>query len=237
MITHGLKRALSITALVIAAALTGCGSSTAVAGHNTVDRTSVCAQVSDCHVVATVDVDGDHRTDQVGWRQLGQDAVQIRVRTAGGALLLHRVDVQLWFGGGAWGGAARVDGMPGAELLVGSEQGAHTPMYTMLTYRDEALVIESSPSPLSRRWQVDAAYGDYMGWSRTLVDGHAAMTQTIVYRNDDGKSFTGDSVRYVWKVDRWHRTTRASVSFPTEKGAAAMAGFHVKGLDTFPGLR
>src|SRR4051794_34481359 len=106
MTMHGLKRTLSIAALVIAVALTGCGTPTAVAGHDTTARASVCKQVSECHVVASVDVDGDHRPDQVGWRQLSKDAVQIRVRTASGALLVRRVDVQLWFGGGAWGGAA-----------------------------------------------------------------------------------------------------------------------------------
>src|SRR6478735_2853820 len=109
-------------------------------------------------------------------------------------------------------------------------------MYTMLTYRKGALVVEASPSPLSRLWQVDAAYGDYMGWSRHRADGHPAMTQTIVYRAEDGKSFAGDSVRYVWKVDHWQRTTRVAVSYPSEKGASDMAGFHVKGLDAFPGL-
>jgi hypothetical protein len=237
MTMHGLRRSLSIATLVIAAALAGCGTTTAVAGRDTVAQTSVCAGVSACHVVASVDVDGDSRPDQVGWHQLSQDVVQIRVRTATGALLVHRVDVHLWWGGGAWGGAAPVDGPAGAELLVGSMQGAHTPMYTMLTYRDGALVTEASPSPLSQRWQIDAAYGDYMGWSRHIVDGHAAMTQSIVFRSAGGKSFAGQSVTYVWDVDHWQRTARASISFPSETAASAIAGFHVKGLDAFPGLR
>jgi hypothetical protein len=245
MTMHGLRRTLSIAALVIAAALTGCGTTTAVAGHGTTTTVAghdavaghaVCVGVSDCHVVASVDVDGDSRPDQVGWRQLSQDQVQIRVRTATGDLLVRRVDVHLWWGGGAWGGAARVDGPAGAELLVGSTQGAHTPMYTMLTYRNGALVAEASPSPLSQRWQIDAAYGDYMGWSRHIVGGHATMSQSIVFRAEGGESFAGRRVTYVWDVDHWQRTARASISFPTEKAASAIAGFHVKGLDAFPGL-
>jgi len=236
MSMHGLRRTLSIATLVIAAALTGCGTTTAVAGHDTVARASACANVSHCHVVASVDVDGDGRPDQVGWRQLSQDAVQIRVGTATGKLLVHRVDVHLWWGGGAWGGAARIDGPAGAELLVGSMQGAHTPMYTMLTYRHGALVVEASPSPLSQRWQIDAAWGDYMGWARHIAGGHATMTQSIVFRAEDGDSFTGNRVTYVWDVDHWQRTARAAISFPSEKSASAMAGFHVKGLDAFPGL-
>ena len=150
---------------------------------------------------------------------------------------MHRVDVHLWWGGGAWGGAARVDGPAGAELLVGSMQGAHTPMYTMLTYRDGALVVEASPSPLSQRWQVDAAYGDYMGWSRHIVDGHATMTQSIVYRADDGESFAGQQrdVRLERRPLAAYDASRRSPS-PRRRRASAMAGFHVKGLDAFPGL-
>ncbi len=237
MTMHGLHRTLSIAVLVIAAALTGCGTTTAVAGHDAVAHVSVCAGVSRCHVVASADVDGDSRPDQVGWRQLSQDQVQIRVRTATGRLLVHRVDVHLWWGGGAWGGAAPIDGPTGAELLVGSMQGAHTPMYTMLTYRAGALVTEASPSPLSQRWQVDAAYGDYMGWSRHVVDGHATITQRIVVRAEGGASFAGNSTTYVWNVNHWQRTTRTAISFPSEKAASSIAGFHVKGLDAFPGLR
>lgn len=234
---QGLRRTLSIAALVIAAALTGCGNTSAVAGRGTGPaQVSACAGVAACHVVASVDVDGDGRPDQVGWRQISQDLVQIRVRTATGKMLVHGVNVHLWWGGGAWGGAARIDGPAGAELLIGSMQGAHTPMYTMLTYRSGALVVEASPSPLSQRWQVDAAWGDYMGWARHIVAGHAAMTQSIVFRAEHGQSFSGTSVRYVWSIDHWQRTTKSSISYPTVKAASAMAGFHVAGLDAFPGL-
>jgi hypothetical protein len=237
MTAQGLRRTLTTAGIVIMTALTGCGTTSALAGRDTPARSSVCADVSNCRVVSSVDVDGDGRPDQVAWRQLSQDAVQIRVRTATGKLLVHRVDVHLWWGGGAWGGAARVDGPAGAELFIGSIQGAHTPMYTMLTYRAGALVVEASPGPLSQHWQIDAAWADYMGWWRHVVNGHAAMTQRIVLRVDGGHSFAGHSVTYVWNVDHWVRTTRAPIHFPTAKAASAIGGFQVKGLDAFPGLR
>jgi len=239
---NGLRRTLSIAALVLAASITGCGTTTALAGHGAAtaggpgQRASVCANLASCHLVARIDVDGDGRPDQVGWRRLSKDAVQIRVQTASGVLVGRRVDVHLWWGGGAWGGAAPVDGKRGAELLVGSEQGAHTPMYSMLTYRDGRLVVEASPSPLSRLWQVDAAYGDYMGWHRHFVDGRAVMTQSIVYRKVDGRSFAGTRVTYRWNADHWVRSGRSAISFPSEKAASSIGGFHVKGLGAFPGL-
>ncbi len=232
----GLLKLLTTLTLAISTALSGTASTASFASRDTVARPSVCADVTDCHVVTSVDVNGDQRLDQVGWRQLSQDYVQIRVRLASGTLLVHRVDVHLWWGGGAWGGAARVDGVPGAELVVGSMQGAHTPMYTMLTYRAGSLIVEQSPSPLSTRWQIDAAWVDYMGWQRHVVDEHAAMTQRIVVRVDGGESFRGHRVTYVWNAGHWVRTTKVAISFPTARAASAIAGFHVTGLKAFPGI-
>ncbi len=203
--------------------------------HGATDRPA-CAGVSDCRIVASVDVDGDARADQVGWRQLSDRSIQIRVHTARAAIVTATVDVQLWWGGGAWGGASSVDGIPGAELLVGSAQGAHTPMYTMLTYRPDGLRVERSPSPLSPLWLVDAAYGDYIGWRRHhLPDGHVAMTQRIAFRTEGTNRFKGRDVTYVWSVDHWVRTTTAPTSYSTVRSASGVGGFHVAGLEAFPG--
>lgn len=198
---------------------------------------SVCRAVPRCHVVAVVDMDGDARADQVGWRQLTEQSVQIRVARAAGTMLTRTVDVSMWWGGGAWGGAARVDHRAGAELLVGSMQGAHTPMYTMLTYRPGGLVVERSPSPLSHRWQVDAAFGDYMGWWRhTGIAGRTTVTQKIAVRSGSGSSFSGRNVTYVWSTNRWERTATRATTYPTAKAASVIAGFHVPGLGRFPGV-
>lgn len=196
-----------------------------------------CTAVARCHIVAVVDVDGDAHADQVGWRQLSKQSVQIRVARATGPVLTRALDVRLWWGGGAWGGAARVDNRAGVELLVGSMQGAHTPMYTMLTYRPGGLVVEHSPSPLSRRWQVDAAYGDYLGWWRhTGTDGRTLMTQKIAVRTGVGDSFSGHNVTYVWSANRWVRASTRATTYPTAKAASVIAGFHVPGLKRFPGI-
>jgi hypothetical protein len=225
------------TVLLSVTALVGGGATHAVAQQDQ-QVASACAGVSDCHVVARPDVNGDGHPDQVGWRQLGTDLVQVRVRMASGALLTHRIDVHLWWGGGAWGGATAVDSRPGAELLIGSAQGAHTPMYTMLTFRAGALVVERSPSPLSPRWQVDAAYGDYMGWWRHVAaDGKVTVTQKIAVRNESGQGFSGHNATYAWSAARgWTRTSTVHVSYPTVKSAAVIGGFHVGSLARFPGL-
>lgn len=196
-----------------------------------------CGGVSRCHVVATMDVSGDARADQIAWRQVSDRVVQIRVRTATGSLMTASVDVSLWLGGGAFGGAARVDDHAGAEILVGSNQGAHTPMYTMLTVRAGRLVVEKSPSPLDSLWQVDAAYGDYMGWWRhTTGGGQVTMTQKIAIRTPDTDRFTGHNVTYTWTTDHWARTRTTATSYPTVRLASIVGGFHVAGLEAFPGI-
>lgn len=238
MTMHELITSISAAVLVGVAALTGQPSlaDPALPSTPAVPRSTACAGVLRCHVVAVVDVDGDDRADQVGWRQLDERSVQIRVARASGAMLTHTVDVHLWWGGGAWAGAARIDDRAGSELLVGSMQGAHTPMYTMLTYRAAGLVVERIPSALGRRWQVDAAYGDYLGWWRHIVGGRVAMTERLAFRNVGGRSFSGHDVTYVWSTNRWVRTTTSAKTYPTAKAASVIAGFHVPGLQRFPGV-
>lgn len=196
-----------------------------------------CEGVTRCHVVASRDVSGDARADQIAWRQVSDQTAQIRVSTVAGTLMTANVDVSLWFGGGAFGGAARVDDHAGAEILVGSNQGAHTPMYTMLTVRAGRLVVEKSPSPLDSLWQVDAAYGDYMGWWRHVTaGGRVTMTQKIAFRTGNTTHFTGSDVTYAWSGGHWTRTTSSATTYPTQRLAAAIAGFHVAGLEAFPGI-
>jgi hypothetical protein len=231
---------LSTVFLVAASAMAtlDASSSAQATGAGSGATSGVCAGVTHCRLVATTDVGGDGRADQVGWRQLSERSVQIRVYTATGRLMCKTVDVRFWWGGGAWAGAARVDGVVGSELLVGSMQGAHTPMYTMLTYRDGALAVEKSPSPLSPLWQVDAADGDYMGWWRhTLANGHVAMTQKIASRVGSGPRFRGHNVTYAWTKGSWVRTTSSAHSYATGRAASVIAGFHVTGLKAFPGVK
>lgn len=212
----------------------------AVATPDTQSRTAVCAGVSHCHRVAVIDVDGDHRADRVGWRQLSKRFAQIRVYTADGERRTHRVDVRYWPGGGTWGDAAWIDGRPGAELLVGSVMGAHTPQYTMLTYRKHRLVVERSPGggATGGRWYVDSALMDYAGWHRHVGPrGRITMTGKDAWRNDDGTSFEGHDIRYAWHRGHWNRLGRTARAYRNDRQARKIGGWHVGHLQRWPGLR
>lgn len=225
------------TALAVTGAITP-GAGAAAATDRS--RTPVCAGVKHCHRVAVIDVDGDHRADRVGWRQLSKKKVQIRVATADGELRTRRVGVRYWYGGGAWGDAAWIDGRAGAELLIGSEMGAHTPQYTMLTYRNHRLVVERSPRGryVEGRWVVDSALNAYVGWHRNVgKGGRITLTYRYAWRDASGKGFHGHNVRFAWKRGDWRRVNRAARSYRNARQAAKIAGWHVGHLQRWPGLR
>ncbi|MGH3359131.1 MAG: hypothetical protein ACRDO7_10035, partial [Nocardioidaceae bacterium] len=149
--------------LALVASLAPNAAASVAAASDTRAGTGVCAGVQNCHRVAVIDVDGDRRSDRVGWRRLSDTYAQVRVRTADGESLVRKVDVRFWPGGGTWGDAAWIDGRRGAELLAGSVMGAHTPQYTMLTYRKSGLVVERSPGGriVDGRWTIDSALTVY----------------------------------------------------------------------------
>lgn len=200
----------------------------------------VCAGVKSCHRVATIDVDGDRRADQVGWHQLDKFRVEIRVRTVKGRTLRHTVNVRYWWKGGEWGGAAWIDGRPGAELLVGSLMGAHTPFYTMLTFRKGHLAVEKSPAVGAYgtdRWAIDSSLMAYAGWDRNVgPKGRITMTQRVASRNGDGVEFKGHDVRYAWTKGHWKQVNRKQHWYKNARKASKIGGWHVWHLERFPGL-
>ena len=227
---------LPLTAVVGGAPVAG----GAPSGAEEAARGGVCAGAKKCHRVAKVDVNGDRRADRVGWQQINDKRVRIRVRITGGRLITRTVNVGRWWGGGEWAGAAWIDGRRGAELLIGSSMGAHTPFYTMLTYRKGRLVMEKSPAVGaygSNLWAIDSSLRAYAGWNRHVgKHGRITMTQRIAFRNSTGKRYSGHDVRYVWRSGNWKRVKRVNRTYRNKARAARIAGWHVGHLQRFPGL-
>jgi hypothetical protein len=195
----------------------------------------VCAGIDRCRVVARVDVDGDRRDDRVGWvARKAKGLAVIRVLTADGERLRKRLDVSLWFDTGAWGGATPIDGRGGVEMLVGTQMGAHTPVYAMLTYRRGDLVIEKSPAQ-GDRWFVDSAWSVAVGWDRDRVDGRILMRYTYLTRSADD-TFDGSTTTYRWRKGCWVRVAKRGKHVPSARAAEPYAGWHVRNLERFPGV-
>ena len=197
----------------------------------------VCAGTLRCRTVDHADVDGDGRTDEVGWASRpARGMAIIRVRTDDDELLTKRLDVSLWFDNGAWGGAAPVDGRRGAELLIGTQMGAHTPGYTMLTYRLGRLVKAPSPSALGPRWYVDAAYSVDLGWWRHVDAGQVRLVEKEALRDGARRSFSGTHTTYAWRAGHWVKQRVVERHYDNPHQAARISGWHVNGLDRYPGL-
>jgi hypothetical protein len=228
-------KTLRNTAAAVVAALAAAGASLTTPAIATAAPQGVCHGHDRCRAVAAIDVDGDHRPDVVGFQKLpGDRTAVVRVLTASGDRLSRRVDVRGWFGGGRWAGATHIDGAPGAEMLVGSTLGAHTPFYTMLTFRDGRLMVERSPRGDST-WFVDAAATVDFGWWREVSGGRVTMTSRSALRHVHG-AWSGFDVRYRWHADHWQKVDRAKHVYPGPRAASRIWGWHVSGLDREPGL-
>jgi len=194
----------------------------------------VCAGIAHCRVVADRDVDGDGERDKVAWVQRSKKLVVIRVWTADGERLHRSVDVSWWYGGGAWGGATRIDGRRGVELVIGSTMGAHTPGYTMLTYRRGSLRVLDSPRN-EDHWYIDAAYSVLAGWWRSTPGDRVTMTYKDALRTRSD-TFRGANTTYVWRDGHWAKARADKTSYRNLNRANRIAGWHVHGLAEWPGF-
>lgn len=181
--------------------------------------------------VARVDVDGDGRLDAVGYRLLNGDRVRLSVRTGDGGPARKVVDTELWPGpGGQWHGAAPLDGNRGAELVVGTTMGAHTPFYTVLSMRGEHLVVQPDPTSGEREWWTDAFYNGFVGWTRVVRDGEVGVVHRAVFREGDGHVWRGEAQRFRWVGGDWVRDGRHAMHIRGDDDASRIAGWHVPGL-------
>lgn len=154
-----------------------------------------------CKVVATADIDGDGRTDQVGilardiTKQSG-GTITVRVRTATGKTLQTTGGDVSWYYQ-PFHGVADVDGRTGKEIVVGDLTGAHSFQWRVVTYRNGRLVTLAPPagSGLTRdsRWATDGSSSFHYGWSRRVSDkGVVTLVRKHAERDDDGWGARGE---------------------------------------------
>lgn len=225
---------LLTVAAVVATTLTGPLAPAAGSPGAAGTRAGTCHGVRHCHRIAVVDIDGDRRPDRVGWRRLGAHRVRIRVRTDDRRTLRRTVHVRSRVPAA---GTARLDGHPGAELLIGSLREPDSRFFTMLTYRRGTLVVEANPAPQphGRRWGVASSVMRYAGWHRHVWPaGRITMTLKVARRDGDSAVLRGYNLRYEWRRGDWHRARRVHKAYRSTRRAARIAGWHAGRLDHFP---
>lgn len=192
------------------------------------ESSGVCTGKPGCHRAATVDIDGDGRADRVAWRRTDRHHVRFMVRTAGRGRLHRTILVRRPFPAGSVD-ATRVNGRPGAELVIGPLTRADSQTYALLTYRHGRLVLERPPQE-RRRWSVTDGSVRWAGWHRRVWPaGRVTMTLKIARRDGDSVRLRGRDIRYEWRGHDWRRA-RTTRTHRTIREAERIAGWHVGSL-------
>jgi hypothetical protein len=192
----------------------------------------VCDGVPKCRVVASTDVDGDGRPDEVGFVVESKKRVVVRVTTAAGETVGRDLDT-MWFPRGEFFGAAPIDGRPGAELVVGTTMGAHTLWFTTLAMDTGRLEVLAAPGA-EDEWMIDGAYSFHAGVSRRVEDGRVVVVLRDAERNGLAPRFSGRDRTYVWTDSGWRLEATERTRYRGERAVARIGGWHVAGLRTFP---
>ena len=196
--------------------------------------TGVCDGVPGCDVVADTDVDGDGVADQVGFVVKTRQEVAVHVKTSSGQTLQHPLQV-MWFPRGEFYGAAPIDGRPGAELVVGTNMGAHTLFFTTLSVQDGRIVQLGAPDGAGE-WMVDGAFSYHAGVTRRVEDGQAVVTLSDAARKGHRSAFSGRDRTYVWTDGGWQHRSTTRQQYRGEESVTEVGGWHVDGLPRFPEL-
>ncbi|HIZ98945.1 MAG TPA: hypothetical protein H9805_10275 [Candidatus Janibacter merdipullorum] len=203
-------------------ALLGAGLTAPTSVATTAAAPDACADAgSSCHIVSRADVDGDDRRDSVGLTAWGKSdhgyKATVRVRTADGESLTTVSPIDLPQVS-AWWGAAAIDGEPGHELVLQSDEGAHTGWYHVITYRDGKLT--TLKDPLSTRdfsyryrWAIDSSATTGMGYRRTVMSSGKPLV--YAYRgtlNRYSGRYVQTTKAVTWSNGGWRQISKKSAS-------------------------
>jgi hypothetical protein len=135
--------------------------------------------------VHRADVDGDSNRDRLvlrpgadlrvhdGW---GTGHYWVRARLDAATIVRRRMWLSYYYPPGEgrwtpWFGAAQLDRRPGRELVLGRTSGAHTSVFTAVTFRNGGLHVLRAPDAWNHAgagWLVNSSYGTGMqGWQCT----------------------------------------------------------------------
>lgn len=199
---------------------------------------NACEGVSGCEIISHADIDGDGRGDSTGIsaRDLadGMERATVRTVTANGERLMTSTDSERRMGGESrHRGTARIDGVPGYELVIIDELGAHTAYNRVITYRDGKLTTLRDPYH-QWRWVTDGSSWSSYGYRR--VDESRLGVQMYVSRatdNDFDHRFDQTLLRSRWAGDHWAKVK----TFEREVGVQTVntyGGWHVHWMS--PGI-
>lgn len=205
----------------------------------------ICSGIKNCAIVKRIDVTGDGVKDTVAVvpkkiKNGNPSQVQVRVLTGKGSLLTY-TDKRLQWSGTEhlFRGAARLDGRPGAELVIGHIEGAHTVYYRVLTYRHHQLVMLRKPRlpkaalggfrDDTSLWVTDGSVSSFEGIFRTSHHGKVRVRLKTGVLDWNTNKFDTWVVSYRWNGHGWHKIG-TDHRFRSPKQVAHFWGWHTKHL-------
>ena len=156
-----------------------------------------------------VDVNGDGKADTVTVTALGGTQYELKVVTAkatASVTFTSVADAAAWQ---VWQGAAKLDGVRGNELIVGTDGGVgQIGALAVYTWRKGSLVAEAAPAaPGTPGWWA----GDSHGFRFFTSGGRAHVDVTDLTGVVTSGRSTAKIVRSVWRNGKWVRTSTRTV--------------------------
>lgn len=154
-----------------------------------------------------VDVNGDSKADTVTVTALGGTQYELKVVTAKATATATFTSDADAGTAAFWGGAAKLDGVKGAELIVWASTPDAPDDFTVYTWRKGALVAEKAPASPSRAgWWASGAYGVrfFTSHGRAYVD-----VAKIAAASTNGAR--AKIVRSVWRGGKWVKVSTRTV--------------------------
>ena len=82
-------------------------------------------------------------------------------------------------------------------------------------------------------WGVDRSHSFQAGIFRSAERGEVIVTLKFANRRDSGSGHRGWTAKYRPSGDGWKRVSTSEVSYASDKQAAKVGGWHVKGVRAF----
>ncbi|MEX5635279.1 hypothetical protein [Parafrankia sp. FMc2] len=187
------------------------------------------------------DVDGDGADDEIALGQVNTGQRLLRVLLADGSAVEYPIDtVTSTAVTRPWHGAATVDGIPGAEIVLLTDLGAHTMWFTVLTYRDGRLAELDRPSAAAGQtggWVVDSADSGWLGYTCGRSGPASTLLVTSAQRIDGPSGTEGydeTSVLFGWAGSDWQEISRETRAYgDADPDTHRLAGWNCEGLPRF----
>lgn len=162
-----------------------------------------------------VDVNGDGKADTVTVTALGGTQYELKVVTAKSTAAVTFGSTDPLESRSVWGGAARLDGVKGAELIVRTSTPDASGGFAVYTWRKGALVAEAAPASPSTRagWWTGSAQA-----IRFLTShGRAYVDVAKLALAGTSSGLRAKIVRSVWRGGKWVKVSTRSVKLSASK--------------------